>query len=99
MKIVIDIPEKTYKYAKKYANSPILSVRDIDRCMDAISKGEIEQEPILDKIRSEMFKERLSHSGTGEEVIQAYADGLKKGIEIIDKYRGESYGDAERDSY
>lgn len=44
MRITIDIPEKTYKYAKKYANSPVLSVYDIDRCMNAISKGEIEQE-------------------------------------------------------
>lgn len=45
---------------------------------------------VLDKIRAEMLEEILSHSGTGEEVIQAYADGLKKGVEIIDKYKGES---------
>ena len=45
---------------------------------------------VLDKIRAEMFEEMLSHSGTGEEVIQAYADGLKKGLEIIDKYKAES---------
>ena len=49
----------------------------------------LEQAPILDKIRAEMFEEMLSHSGTGEEVIQAYADGLKKGLQIIDKYRTE----------
>ena len=45
---------------------------------------------VLDKIRAEMFEEMLSHSGTGEEVIQAYVDGLKKGLNIIDKYKGES---------
>ena len=50
----------------------------------------LEQEPVLDKIRAEMFEEMLSHSGTGEDVIQAYADGLKKGLEIIDKYKAES---------
>jgi len=51
---------------------------------------DLEQEPILDKIRAEMLEEMLSHSGTGEEVIQAYADGLKKGLAILDKYKEES---------
>jgi hypothetical protein len=37
-----------------------------------------------------MLEEMLSHSGTGEEVIQAYADGLKKGLDIIDKYKAET---------
>ena len=55
-----------------------------------VVEAEEEQEPILDKIRAEMLEEMLSHSGTGEEVIQAYADGLKKGLELIDKYKGES---------
>lgn len=45
---------------------------------------------VLDKIRAKIFEEMLSHSGTGEEVIQAYADGLKKGLDIIDKYKAES---------
>lgn len=45
---------------------------------------------ILDKIRTEILEEVVSHSGTGEEVIQAYADGLKKGLEILDKYKSES---------
>ena len=50
----------------------------------------LEQAPVLDKARAEMFEEMLSHSGTGEEVIQAYVDGLKKGLDIIDKYKAES---------
>lgn len=50
----------------------------------------LEEESILDKVRAEMFEEMLSHSGTGEEVIQAYVDGLKKGLDILDKYKGES---------
>ena len=45
---------------------------------------------VLDKIRTEILEEILSHSGTGEEVIQSYADGLKKGLDILDKYRAES---------
>ena len=50
----------------------------------------LEQAPVLDKARAEMLEEMLSHSGTGEEVIQAYVDGLKKGLDIIDKYKAES---------
>ena len=46
-----------------------------------------------DKIRAEMFEEMLFHSGTGVEVIQAYADGLKKGLDIFDKYNGKSEED------
>lgn len=45
---------------------------------------------VLDKVRAEMLEEMLSHSGTGEEVIQAYVDGLKKGLDILDKYKAES---------
>ncbi len=45
---------------------------------------------VLDKIRSEIIKEVIDYSETGEEVIQAYADGLKKGLDIIDKYKAES---------
>lgn len=45
---------------------------------------------VIDKIRTEIFKEVINYSGTGEEVIQAYADGLKKGLDIIDKYKAES---------
>lgn len=42
---------------------------------------------ILEKIDAEIFDEMLSHSGTGEEVIQAYVDGLSKARNIINKYR------------
>ncbi|MDT3387705.1 MAG: hypothetical protein LIR46_08105 [Bacteroidota bacterium] len=48
------------------------------------------QEPVIDKIRAEIVEEILSHSGTGEETIQAYADGLKKGLDILDKYKAKS---------
>lgn len=50
----------------------------------------LEQEPVLDKISAEIFAEMQYHSGTGEEVIQAYADGLHNAIRIIDKYKAES---------
>ena len=52
----------------------------------------LEQESILNKARAEMHLEILSHSGTDEEVIQAYADGLKKGLDILDKYKAKSEG-------
>ena len=50
----------------------------------------LEQEPVLDKIRTEILEEAISHSGTGEEVVQAYADGLRKALQILDKYKSES---------
>ena len=53
----------------------------------------MEQEPILDKIRAEILDEAISHSGTGEEVIQAYVDGLNRALKIIDKYKSESEGE------
>jgi phosphoribosylpyrophosphate synthetase len=53
----------------------------------------LKQEFVLDKVRAEMLKEVVSHSGTGEEVIQAYADGLKKGLDIIDKCRKKKWRD------
>lgn len=62
--------------------------KDFNEIINLASKA-IEQDPILDKIRAEMFEEMQSHSGTGEEVIQAYADGLKKGLDILDKYKVE----------
>ena len=56
--------------------------------IDAYADSKVNE--VLDKIRAEMLEEMLSHSGTGEEVIQAYADGLKKGLDLIDKYKAES---------
>jgi hypothetical protein len=55
----------------------------------AYNTGVSEQKLVLDKIRAEIFEEMFSHSGTGEEVIQAYSDGLKKGLDIFDKYNGK----------
>ena len=60
----------------------ILADKDYKRLCKAL-----DNEDVLDKIRAEIFKEVINYSGTGEEVIQAYADGLKKGLDIIDKYR------------
>ena len=57
---------------------------NVQELIDAINQQWRER---LDKIRAEIEEEMLIHSGTGEEVIQAYVDGLKKGLDIIDKYR------------
>lgn len=51
---------------------------------------EYDKNVVLDKIRAEITEEVISHSGTGEEVIEAYIDGLKKTLQIIDKYKTES---------
>ena len=56
---------------------------------DAEKIRKMEEKRLLDKIRAEIFEEMFSHSETGEEVIQAYSDGLKKGLEIFDKYNGK----------
>ena len=81
-----------------YSYSCVLGAKDFPfpwiRQMDNRASDCPIEEPktdVLDKIRAEIFEEMLSHSGTGEEVIQAYADGLKKGLQIIDKY-AESEG-------
>ena len=52
----------------------------------AIAKELLEQEPILDKIRAEIEKERTFQRAMDEYDI---ATGLRKSLEIIDKYREE----------
>ena len=41
---------------------------------------------VIDDIKAEIMAEIISHSGTGEEVLQAYVDGLRKSIEFFDKH-------------
>jgi len=80
--------EESTKICKSCDNRRIgSSAKCYDALADAIKA--LEQASILDKIRAEMFEEMQSHSGTGEEVIQAYADGVKKGLDILDKYKAE----------
>lgn len=47
------------------------------------------QDLALDKIRAEILDKMQYHSGSGDEVVQAYADGLHDSIRIIDKCRAE----------
>ena len=61
---------------------------EYEEFIDVCSKT-LDHKCVIEKIRTDIFEEILSHSGTGEEVIQAYADGLKKGLDIIDKYENE----------
>jgi hypothetical protein len=62
---------------------------NVKELIDAINQQWRER---LDKIRAEIEEEILIHSGTGEEVIQAYVDGLNKGLQTIDKYKAEGEG-------
>lgn len=80
-KLVNELPPVT-------PQEPFKPMVEID-LYSVIKQKYIERE-VLDKIRAEMLEEMIPHSGTGEEVIQAYADGLKKGLEILDKYKPES---------
>lgn len=90
MQIVIDIPEGVYKKQRYLQYFGVWSVL-LQKCFENSTPLQ------LDKIRAEIIVEMLYHSGTGEEVIQAYADGLKKGLDIIDKYTAESeYNDEDR---
>ena len=50
--------------------------------------------PYLDKLKKEILSEAMEHSGTGEEVIQAYVDGLHEAIKRIDNLLSEQ-GDTE----
>lgn len=82
--------ELSSKYGKLiYSDTDSVVSKDDSLCMYDHAK-EILEGNIIDKIRAEILEEMLSHSGTGEEVIQAYADGLHKAIELIDKYQAES---------
>ncbi len=45
--------------------------------------------PYLEKIREELRTEAMEHSGTGEEVIQAYVDGLYEAIKRINNLLSE----------
>ena len=47
----------------------------------------------LEKLKKEIQQEAVSHSGTGEEVIQAYVDGLVKVMKMIDKTLHDINGD------
>ena len=56
-----------------------------ERLVDATTVDAIPKS-VLEDIKAEIMAEIISHSGTGEEVLQAYVDGLHKSIEFIDKY-------------
>jgi hypothetical protein len=80
----------TREEAIEFIAQSVKSDVDMAKVADAIKA--LEQKPVLDKIRAEIFAEMQYHSGTGEEVIQAYADGLHNAIRIIDKCKAESEG-------
>ena len=76
--------KESYVEGSGYERHPLPEYYAIETAIKALG-----QEPILDKIRTEILDEAISHSGTGEEVIQAYVDGLNRALKIIDKYKAE----------
>ena len=86
--------KKSFDFIKKFVtNLPSVTPQEPFINKPCVSEKVCEHDKqmvLLDKIRAEIIEEMLSHSGTGEETIQAYADGLKKGLDILDKYKAES---------
>ncbi len=62
----------------------------IDELQHQLEEQAVKAESILDKIRAEIEAEMEYHSETGDEVVQAYADGLHNALRIIDKHKGEN---------
>ena len=57
---------------------------ECDTCLDDDLCNLVNEAPTIIEADTES-----EECGTGEEVIQAYADGLKKGLDIINKHKTE----------
>ena len=54
------------------------------RCINNVPTADVIERSKIDKAIAEIKQDMIAHSGTGEEVIQAYRDGLKKALEYLD---------------
>ena len=60
----------------------------VDCCVNRLLRAEPIKAVSLDKVkqaREEIWKNTYEYSGSGNEVIQAYCDGFKASLKIIDK--------------
>lgn len=65
----------------------------VDCCINRLLKeGSIEVVSLdkIKKVREEIWKNCYEYSGTGNEVVQAYCDGFKNSLKILDKLIEES---------
>lgn len=49
-----------------------------------IPTADVIEQSKVDKAITEIKQDMIAHSGTGEEVTQAYCDGLKKALEYLE---------------
>jgi hypothetical protein len=73
------------KCAKEHEKDKLYTgqINTSDLCNDTaklLEKLEIEIDKAIDEIKQDM----IAHSGTGEQVIQAYCDGLKKALKYLE---------------
>ena len=77
IELVIKIPEKAYEYAKRYNTSPIMALREMNMCMNAVANG-----TPLDDIKAEIEKDSLSDVNGSKFIF------VKRVNEILDKHIG-----------
>jgi hypothetical protein len=70
---------------------------DCERCTDnvidyqdfmKIPTADVVERSKVDKAIEKIKQDMIAHSGTGEEVIQAYCDGLKKALKYLENIGG-----------
>jgi len=71
--------------AKEHENDiiPFANIKTAYLCNDTADLLE-RLETGINKAIEEIEQDMIAHSGTGEEVIQAYCDGLKKALEYLE---------------
>ena len=65
----------------------------VDCCINRLLEAEPIKAVSLDKVkqaREEIRKKTYEYSGSGDETIQAYCDGFKDSLKILDKLIAES---------
>jgi hypothetical protein len=85
------------KGIKNLGHDMFTEQKDFQECLDMAIKA-LEQEPILDKIRAEIWDLQYGDeekSMTDEDRADAYNNAIRQVIEIIDKYKAES-GEVEK---
>jgi hypothetical protein len=86
MKVLIDIPQATFEYYQKLVmNDDVMNnvekiiVNGYPMPNGVISLAKVKQ------ARNEIWKKAYEYSGSGNEVIQAYCDGFKDSLKILDE--------------
>lgn len=89
MKLVIDIPENTYKRIQTLASNGYFEHDICGNSMRRIADGK-PLDSVLDDIRAEIEMEKLGDSSNF--FVKAYNDAVDRVLAVIDKYKTESEG-------